>query len=175
MTRAVFLDRDGTLNHDSGYVHKVEELKLLDNVIEGLRLLKEFKLFLVTNQSGIGRGYYTEEQFHEFNDALVETLRKEGIKIEHTKYCPHHPEDDCVCRKPSLKFLHELEQAYGLDLKTSFVIGDHPHDIEMGHKAGCKTVYMLTGHGEKHKGELKHKPDFIANDFLEAAQWVLRN
>ena len=70
MTRAVFLDRDGTLNHDSGYVHKVEELKLLDNVIEGLRLLKEFKLFLVTNQSGIGRGYYTEEQFHEFNDAL---------------------------------------------------------------------------------------------------------
>ena len=174
MNRFVILDRDGTLNEDPGYVHKVENFKFLPNVISGLKLLKGFKFIIITNQSGIGRGYYTEEDFHKFNNHLVKQLAAEGIKIEETYFCKHHPDDVCDCRKPSTKLLLDAVKKYAIDLKVSWVIGDHPHDIKMGKAAGCKAIYLLTGHGEKHKAELGDiKPDLVTDDFLKAAKFII--
>jgi len=175
MNRAIILDRDGTLVCDPGYVHKVEDFKFLPNVVEALKLLtNKFKLFIITNQSGIGRGYYTKKDFHKFNNKLTEELKKENIIIEKTYYCLHEPEEKCDCRKPRVKFIKQAEEKFNIDLKNSFVIGDHPHDIELGKNANCKTIYLLTGHGKKHKQEIAQKPDFIASNLLEAAQWIIK-
>jgi len=112
MNKAVFLDRDGTLNIDPGYVRKIEDFELYPNVIKALKLLKNFQLFIITNQSGIGRGYYTEKDFHKFNNHLIAELRKEGINIKETFYCPHHPDEECDCRKPSTRFIKEAAKKY---------------------------------------------------------------
>ncbi len=179
MDNAVYLDRDGTLVHDSGYVHKVGDFKLLPGVAKGLKQLsKSFVFFIITNQSGIGRGIHTENDMHNFNGKLVSELKKEGIEIKKIYYCPHTPEDLCGCRKPSTKYIKESAKEFGIDIKNSWVIGDHPNDAEMGIKAGCKTVYLLTGHGKKHFKSLKGngiKPDFIAKNFWEAAEFIMKN
>ena len=173
MTAAVFIDKDGVLVEDKGYVHKLEDFKLIPNAVEGLKLLKNYKLFIITNQSGIGRGIYKVEDFINFNDHLIKELKKDGIKIEKTYYCPHKPEDNCECRKPKIRLLKAAEKDFGVDLKKSFVIGDMKSDFELGRNAGCRTVHVLTGHGIKHKEEIK--PDYIADDLLDAARWILKN
>lgn len=170
MNKAVFLDRDGTIIKDSGYTYKIEDLKFLRGSINALRILKGFKLIIVTNQSGIGRGYYTTEDFIKLNNYMVNELDKKGISIEETYFCPHKPEDMCDCRKPNITFIKDAEKRYDIDLSKSYVIGDHPGDIEMGRNAGCKTVFVLTGHGKKHKDCLAIKPDSIAKNLLEAAK-----
>ena len=175
MNRAVFLDRDGTLNEDKGYVHKIKDFKLLEGVIEGLLLLKDFKLFIITNQSGIGRCYYKEEDMHKFNERLLQELSKNNIKIEQIFFCPHTPEEECDCRKPNSKFIDIAKQKYNLDLKKSWIVGDHPYDIEMAKNAGCRSIYVLTGHGKKHFEGAKNKADFTATNLLKAAQYILRN
>lgn len=171
----VVLDRDGVLNKDPGYVHKIEDLKFFPEVFKALNLLKDkFKFIIITNQSGINRGYYTKEDFNKFNDKLTQELKKQNITIEKTYCCPHTPEENCECRKPKTKFIKEAEKEFNIDLNHSFVIGDHPCDINLGKNSGIKTIYLLTGHGKKHKEEMKVKPDFTANNILEAAQWILR-
>ncbi|MCX8175099.1 MAG: HAD family hydrolase [Candidatus Micrarchaeota archaeon] len=178
MAKAIILDRDGVLNEDKGYVHKVEDFRLYPGVVEGLKLLKgRYLFFIITNQSGIGKGYYTEEDFHNFNNHLVSELGRHGIKIERTYYCPHRQEDGCDCRKPSLKYAAKIASEYGVELEKSWVVGDHPSDIEMGKKAGCKTAYVLTGHGAKHYGELEARglvPSIVAADFLSIAKRIAR-
>lgn len=175
MDRAILLDRDGVLNEDTGYTHKIKDLRLLHGAVEALKLLKDqFRFIIITNQSGIGRKYYTEEDFHQFNNHLLNELKEQGIKIEKTYFCPHSPEENCNCRKPNTKFIKQAEKEFNIDLKNSFVVGDHPHDIEMGKNANCKIIYLLTGHGEKHRQKLNTKPDFIANNLLEAAKWILK-
>jgi D-glycero-D-manno-heptose 1,7-bisphosphate phosphatase len=174
--KAVFLDRDGVINKDPGYVHKIEDFELYSDAIKALKLLKDFKLIIVSNQSGIGRGYYKEEDFHKFNTHLTEELKKQGIKIEKTYFCPHHPDIKCDCRKPNIKFIKQAEKEFNLDLKNSFMIGDHPHDIEFGQKAGLRSIYLTTGHGIKHKEDLKKRnvtPDLTTDTLLEAARWIL--
>ena len=105
MRKSIFIDRDGILVEDLGYVHKIEDFKLIPNAIEGLKLLKNYKLFIITNQSGIARGIYKVEDFLKFNNHLIKELKRHNIKIEKTYYCPHKPEDNCNCRKPKTKFL----------------------------------------------------------------------
>jgi D-glycero-D-manno-heptose 1,7-bisphosphate phosphatase len=175
-SKAIILDRDGTLIHDPGYVHKVEDLKLIEGTLEALHLLKEnFKFFIVTNQSGIGRGIFTFSDFEKFNNSLLKIFKKNDIAIEKTYVCHHHPDEKCDCRKPGIKFVKEIEKDFNISLKNSWVIGDHPHDIEMGKKAGCRTIYVLTGHGEKEREDLgKIKPDFIAKDIYEASKLITR-
>ncbi len=175
MNKAIFLDRDGVLNEDPGYVHKLEDFKFIEGSVEGLKLLSGFKLFIVTNQSGIGRGYYTKEDFEKFNGHLVSELAKNGIKIEKTYCCPHHPDDKCDCRKPNGKFLEQAKEEFNIDLEKSYMVGDHPNDIEFGDKKGCKTVFVLTGHGKKHKQDLHVKPDHEAENLFEAAKWIIKN
>ncbi|MAG50816.1 D-glycero-beta-D-manno-heptose-1,7-bisphosphate 7-phosphatase [archaeon] len=183
MKKVIFLDRDGTINEDSGFVYKIEDFKFLPKVIDSLKLLSKenFKFIIVTNQSGIGRGYYTEEDFLRFNNHIVNELLKDGIKIEKTYYCPHHPEHgvgeykmDCTCRKPKTGLVIKAKEEFGINLLESIMIGDHPGDVEMGKKAGCKTIYVLTGHGKRHEVDSK-EVNFIAKDLYEAAKWILNN
>lgn len=179
MNKAIILDRDGTLVYDPGYVHKIGDFKLLPGVTEGLkRLSEEFVFIIITNQSGIGRRIYTEEDMHKFNKKLISELKKENIKIKKVYYCPHTPEEVCECRKPSTKYIKQAAKEFNFDLKSSWVIGDHPHDIEMGAKAGCRAVYLFTGHGKKHFNDLKKKdikPDFIAKNFIDASNFIINN
>ncbi len=177
--KVLFLDRDGCLNDDTMYPHKVEHFKLLPGVIEGLKKLKKVYIFIiVTNQSGIGRGIFKEEDMRIFNEKLLSELKKEGIEIKKIYHCPHTPEDLCNCRKPSTKYIRQAEKEFNIDVKGSWAMGDHLHDVEMGIKAGCRAIYLLTGHGAKHKEDLEKnsiKPDFIAKNFLEAADFILKN
>ena len=179
MVKACFLDRDGCLNEDTMYPHKPADFKLLPGVIEGLKKLKdEFIFIIITNQSGIGRGIFTKEDMDIFNKKLIDELKKEGIEIKKIYHCPHTPEEVCECRKPSDKYIKDAEKEFSIDLKNSWAVGDHPHDAEMGIKAGIKSIYLLTGHGAKHKEDLKKNninPDFIAKDFLQAAEFILQN
>ena len=175
--KAIILDRDGTLIEDKNYAYKIEDFEILPGVREGLNLLKEdFLFFIVTNQSGIGKGYYSVEDFHNFNNHLLSTLDKNNIKIEKTYFCPHLTEDNCKCKKPKTKFLELIAKEYNINLNESWVIGDHPSDILFGLNGGCKTVYLRTGHGERHLEELKQKnikPDIITDHFLKASQSII--
>ena len=173
MTKAVFIDRDGVITEDIGYVHKIKDFELVTNAIEGLKLLKNYKLFIITNQSGIGRGLYNIEDFLKFNNHLIDILKKHKIKVEKTYYCPHKPEDNCECRKPKTRFLKEAEREFNTNLKKSFVIGDRKSDFEMGKNAGCRTIHVLTGYGTNAKNEVN--PDYFAKDLVDAANWILKN
>lgn len=179
MNKAIFLDRDGTINYDKGYTHKIADFRFLPKAVDALKLLKnDFIFFIISNQSGIGRGYYTMEDAHDFNAYLLNELKKEGISIRKIYICPHTSEQLCDCRKPSPKFVAEAEKENGIDLENSWVIGDHPWDVEMGIKAGCRTIYLLTGHGAKHRHELDKNninPGFIAEDLFEAAKIIRKN
>lgn len=176
--KAIILDRDGVLIEDKDYSYKVEDLEILPGVIEGLKLLQaKYLFFIVTNQSGIGRGFYTVNDFWKYNNYLVSLLEKEGIRIEETFYCPHLKEDNCDCRKPKTKFLIEIRENWNINLELSWMIGDHPSDIAFGINGGCRTVYMSTGHGKKHLNELnelKINPTFISSNFFHAAQKIVK-
>lgn len=173
MNKAIFLDRDGTLVVDIGYVHKVEDFELQPGV-EGLKKLKDFKLFIVSNQSGIGRGHFKEEEMHIYNNHLLEELKKQDIAIEKVYFCPHHPNEGCDCRKPSQKFVKDAEKEFSLDLSKSWVIGDMIFDVGLAKNCGCKSVSVLTGWGVKHLDEIrKLQPDYIAANIDQAADYIL--
>ena len=176
--KAIILDRDGVLIEDKNYSYKIEDLDVLPGVIEGLKQLQEeFVFFIVTNQSGIGRGYYTVEDFHKYNDYLISILNENNIKIEKTFFCPHVKKDNCECRKPNPKYLKEIANQWDIDLTSSWMIGDHPSDIQFGINGGLKTVYMVTGHGKKHLRDLevnKIIPTLVHSNFLEAVKEIRR-
>ena len=174
------LDRDGTLVFDPHYyIYKTEDFKLLPGVIEGLKKLSEEYIFVImTNQSGIGRGVYTENDMNKFNEKLINELKKEGIEIKKMYHCPHTPEQACDCRKPSAKYVKQAEKEFNIDAKSSWVIGDKPQEIYMGRKAKYRNIYLLTGHGKEYLDDLEKnniKPDFIAENFLQAAEFIMNN
>ncbi|MHA2283915.1 MAG: D-glycero-alpha-D-manno-heptose-1,7-bisphosphate 7-phosphatase [Promethearchaeota archaeon] len=175
--KAVILDRDGTLIEDKNYAYKIEDLEILPGVIDGLQMLqKDFIFFIVTNQSGIGRGYYTEDDFHKFNNYLIQILKNVSIEIIRTYFCPHLRGDNCDCRKPRTKFIKVIINEYDVDIKRSWMFGDHPSDIQFGINAGCRTVFLTTGHGENHVDKLeslKIKPTIISKNFLTATKEIL--
>lgn len=177
--RAIFLDRDGTLINDKGYAYKLEDFELLPGVIQGLRLLQEkFLFFIITNQSGIGKGFYTIKEFCEFNNFLITILKEHDIRIEMTFFCPHINEDMCECKKPKPKFIDLVYSEFDINLTSSWVIGDHPSDIVFGKNTGCKTIFLLTGHGNHHLRELQLKkisPTCIAQNFMSAANYILKD
>jgi len=176
--KAIILDRDGTLIEDKDFAYKVEEFELLPGVIEGLKLIQqEFLLFIVTNQSGIGRGYYSESDFFKFNNHLIKVVEENKIRIEETFYCPHIKEENCECMKPKIKYIKDIVDGWNIDIEESWMIGDHPSDILFGINGGCKTVYMITGHGEKHLRDLEVKgiiPTLVHSNFLEAVEEIRR-
>ena len=175
MNKAVFLDRDGTINEDVGYFCSLDRFRLIPQAIEALQSLqKSYQLFIVTNQSGVARKIFSEPDLVLFNKQVEDLLRQQGVLIAKTYYCPHLPADRCPCHKPSPYFLAEAAREFAIDVRQSFVIGDHPHDVAMAAAAGAKGIYVLTGHGEKHRPELTVPPDYLAADIFQAAQWIIK-
>jgi D-glycero-D-manno-heptose 1,7-bisphosphate phosphatase len=138
--KAIFLDRDNTLIYDEGFIHEPEKVKLLPTVPEGLKLLKErgFLLIVTSNQSGIGRGYFQEDDFHAVNRKLQELLKPYGVQIDDFFFCPHKPEDNCNCRKPKIGMVEKASKKWNIEVSQSFVIGDRDSDIQLAVNAGCK-------------------------------------
>lgn len=179
--RAIFLDRDGTLNVDGGFTHRVEDLRLVEGVVEGLGRLGDlgFQLIITTNQSGIARGYFSRSDMHAFNAALVARLRACGISIAAIYYCPFHPTEgigryrcDSPLRKPKPGMILRAAAQHGIELAASFAIGDKASDIMAGQAAGCRTILARKGsRGHTEEGSAA-RPDFLAADLVEAARFV---
>lgn len=133
MNKAVFLDRDGTLNVDHGYVHCKEEFELLDGVIEGLSILQNlgFRLIIITNQSGIGRGYFSEKEYLVFQKYINDYFENQGIHIAAQYYCPHVDSDNCSCRKPHLQMYERAANDFNIDWTLSYAIGDKERDLSI--------------------------------------------
>ena len=175
-SRFVFLDRDGTLVHDVGHVHRLEDYRLLPGVLDALQLLREagFRFAIVTNQSGIARGLYDEAAFERFQRRLLSELSAGGIVIEATYMCPHLPDAGCTCRKPSPAALFHARDRFAVDIRASWMIGDHANDVRLAANAGCHGILLLTGHGEEEQHKLGDTPvDAIVTDLLEAAQYIV--
>jgi len=139
VSRFVFLDRDGTLVEDVGYTHRLEDYRLLPGVVEGLRRLAAagWRFAVVTNQSGIGRGYYMCADYERFQEKLVGELRAQGIAIERSYHCPHRPDEGCGCRKPAPGLLERARAELGADLAESWVVGNDERDLELARRGGC--------------------------------------
>jgi D-glycero-D-manno-heptose 1,7-bisphosphate phosphatase len=183
LRRAIFLDRDGTINHDPGFVHRVEDLQLLAGAAEGLRRLAQagYRLVIVTNQSGVARGYFEEDQMHAFNAALVECLKEQGVTIDAVYSCPFHAEatvaayrQDSPLRKPNPGMLLQAAAERGLDLSASWAMGDKRSDVAAGRAAGCRTILLRPGAGVRDSDASAIEPDFVANDLIAAAEIVER-
>ncbi len=173
---AVFLDRDGTLIDDVGYIKHSSEVSFYSFTFEALSLLLEhFLLFIITNQSGIAKGITTEKEVSEVNKHIIKKLKEQDIVISDTFCCPHNTEDNCECKKPRTYFIDKANLLYNIDLSRSFIIGDHPSDIQCGLNAGITPIYLLTGHGKKHQNEI-NKGTVICSNLLEASKHkVLKN
>ena len=142
MNRAIFLDRDGVINEDSEFVSKISDFKFLKNVFESLRRLqfKGFKLFIITNQSGIGRGYYSIQDFKKLNDYMLESLKSEQIEIPEVYFCPHKPEDNCECRKPNAGMIKQYHNDYSEIIGKEFLVGDTDKDYGCAENAGIPFI-----------------------------------
>jgi len=174
--KAIFLDRDGTINvNKPEYVHRVEDFKFKENAIKGLKELSksEYKLFIITNQSGVARGYFSKDQLKKLNSWLLRRLSREGIEIEKIYYCPHHPDftESCNCRKPQIGMLIRAVKEYGINLSKSWLIGDSEKDIIMARSANLKSIKI----GKRVNRKLKLEPNYYAKDLLEASGIVLNN
>lgn len=174
--RFVFLDRDGTLVHDVGHGYRLEDYRLLPGVIEALQSLRDarFRFAIVTNQSGIGRGYFTEADFQRFQARLLEDLHAGGIEIAATYFCPHLPDAGCTCRKPSPATLYAARDRFAIDLAASWMIGDHANDVRLAANAGCNGILLLSGHGAEEQHRLGDtKVAAIVDDLAAAARFIL--
>jgi len=184
--RAIFLDRDGTLNEEVGYVNHIERFTLLPRVGQAIRLLNqhEWKVVVITNQSGVARGYFPESLIHQVHQKMQDLLKREGAYLDGIYYCPHHPDigvppyrQKCRCRKPAPGLIEEAVKTLNLDPSRSYVIGDRGGDIEFAHQVGAKAILVLTGYGkgewEYFRDQWKVKPEHVAEDLFEAAQWIL--
>lgn len=170
---AIFLDRDGTIIQDVGYITDIKQVEFYPFSFTSLRALsKHFQLFIVTNQTGIAKGFQTEEEVLTVNAYIESVLLQEGIVIEQTYCCPHAREDNCNCRKPSPYFINDAASQFDIDISESFMIGDHPSDVECGLNAGVTPIYVLSGHGEKHQQELKQSV-IICHDLEDATASIL--
>ena len=145
--KAAFLDRDGVINVDYGYVNKIEDFEFKEGIFELLEVLQDmgFTLFVVTNQSGIARGYYSLEDFKKLTIYMLDEFKKRGIDIKEVAYCPHHPDitGECNCRKPKPGMILDLAKKYGVNLKESILIGDKQSDIEAALNAGVGKSYLV--------------------------------
>ncbi len=176
--QAVFLDRDGTLIKDKAYAANPQELELETGVIEGLQLLRKhrIKCIVVTNQSGIGRGYFTETRYKKMTEKLIQEFGKYQIQFEEIYHCPHIPEDRCGCRKPSPGLLQIACQKFHLTPAETVMIGDKKSDILCGKALGCKTILVRTGEGHAAETQLTpdSQPDYTADTITDAVKNYLK-
>lgn len=187
---AVFLDRDGTINEEAGYLDSLDKLKIIPTAYEAVRLINSsgMKAVVISNQAGVAKGYFTEEFVRVVNNRLQADMLERGAVIDRFYYCPHHPAEgigtylqNCNCRKPAPGMLLQAAQELNIDLALSYFVGDRFIDMETAKKVGAKGILVKTGYG----GDLlqddgpdratpANKPDFIAADVLEAVRWILK-
>lgn len=178
MNRAVFLDRDGTIVEEKNYLSDPGQIEILSGAPEALKRFQNagFKLFIVTNQSGIGRGYYTLEDMHRVNARLLEELARHGVRFEKIYFAPEAPEEPSRGRKPSPQFLFDARDEFGIDLSQSYMIGDKLIDLECGWNAGVKrSILVRTGYGSEAEKQSKPLPAGaqIADSLADAAQQIM--
>jgi len=175
--KAVFLDRDGTIARDVHYCRRPEDFEILPTVPQAIKLLNEngFKVIVVTNQSGIARGYFTEEILTQIHEKMRDELAKYGARVDAIYYCPHHPDDGCECRKPGTALFLRAAREHGIDLRSSYVVGDMQMDIDAGKALGCKTVLVTTGPQSPVTNPQSpiDLPDHVALDLFHASKWII--
>lgn len=149
MQKAIFLDRDGVINIEKNYLYKIEDFEFVDGVFKTLFYLQSlgYKLFIITNQSGVGRGYYTLDDFNLLTTWMKKEFEKFDIKISQVELCPHGPDDGCACRKPKIGMIENILKKYDIDLANSWLIGDKSSDIKCANNANIKnTIQVKSGH-----------------------------
>ncbi len=180
--RAVFIDRDGTLIRDKEYLADPDNIEWFPGVFGALKELEEagFSLIVVTNQSGVARGYFDEETVQAVNSRFKADLAREGINLTGLYYCPAHPEADqkkyrhnLHRRKPAPGMLKEGAREHKLDLPVSWMVGDKLSDVECGKRAGCRAILVETGKATRVDEDTEYKPDYIAADFNGASRWII--
>lgn len=181
-SRAIFFDRDGTINEDPGYISDPEKVILFPETGNSLHALKKygFLLIVVSNQSGIARGMMTNKDVEAVNEKINTLLSEYKVKIDAFYFCPAHPDfstaEECECRKPSPQMVYEAAEEFNIDLSSSYFIGDTVADIECGKKAGLKTILVRTGKGEESFSILQKEnnfPTFIAENLTNACNFIL--
>lgn len=184
---AVFLDRDGTINEEVGYVNDLDRVRVYPWSGEAIRRLNRTGLpvVVVTNQSGVARGYFTEELVHEVHQKIATQLAGENAHLDAFYYCPHHPNAaleayrvECRCRKPAIGMLEAAAERFGINLGKSYVVGDSTRDLHLGWNAGARTILVMTGYG---RGNYQYQrqgwprmPDLVTESLLEAVENILR-
>ena len=184
---AVFLDRDGTIVEEVGYLDSLEKLTLFPNTPKAIRLINEsgMRAVVITNQSGVARGYFKEDFVRTVHRHIEKMLRGKGAVIDGFYYCPHHPTEgrgkyltSCICRKPEAGMLIRAAEEMNVDLSRSYVVGDTCKDVELAAKVGAKGVLVRTGYGsDRQKEAICHesKPVYIAEDILDAVKWIIED
>ena len=187
MERAVFLDRDGVISEEVGYLGDSDRLLLIPRAADAVKLLNQsgLKTIVITNQSGVARGYFSEEMLGDIHRKMEELLSDQGASLDGIYYCPHHPEGtvatfrrECDCRKPAVGLLIKAAKEHSVDLPSSYLVGDKRSDMECAHRAGVKGILVLTGYGrdelKKVNGVPLVQPAFVAADVLDAARWIIK-
>jgi D-glycero-D-manno-heptose 1,7-bisphosphate phosphatase len=184
--RAVFIDRDGTISEEVGYVNHVSRYRVFPFAAEAVRALNEagWLAILVTNQAGVARGYFEEEMIGHIHGVLAAELERGGARLDAVYYCPHHPSVgeppyrfDCDCRKPRPGLIRRAAAEHGIDLSNSWMVGDRYSDTELARNAGVRAAFVLTGYGRgeyEHQSQAwQHRPDLVAEDLLEAVRRII--
>ena len=185
MNKAVFLDRDGTINEEMGYINHVSRFKIFKFVPEAIKILNNagYLVIVVTNQSGLARGYFDENLINMLHASLLKKVQKKSAKIDAIYFCPHHPTEgiqryriNCDCRKPKPGMIKQAQKEFDINLNKSIMIGDRYKDVEFGKQLGLKTIMVLTGYGLGEYTFQRHlwneQPDLVCNNLLEAAQII---
>lgn len=177
---AAFLDRDGTLIFDKNYLSSPEQVKLYSYCAKSINKLREagFKIIVVTNQSGIGRGMFGESDLKKVNKKFAALLKEQGSEIDALYYCPHIDEDKCGCRKPKTGMVMRAAKEHNIDLKRSYTVGDSVRDYMLGFNSGGKGILVLTGHGRKQREKIKNrkiKPFAVCKNLQQAANLIIKD
>jgi histidinol-phosphate phosphatase family protein len=174
--RAVFLDRDGTIVQDVGYLTHPSQLELLSGAVEGIRLLQEqFLIVVVSNQSPIARGLLSVDTLHVIHQSLVTTLQSQRALLDAIYACPHRPEDGCSCRKPEPGMLVQASRDLGIDLSSSYMVGDKGSDILAGQRVGVAATVLIPSHQTESPLDPTITPAFVADDLCKASKFILNH
>jgi len=175
MSRLVLLDRDGTINVEKHYLKSPHEVELIPGAAEGIRRLRAFDLSVavITNQSGVARGYFDMSAVDRVHQRLEEMLRENGASVDGFYVCPHAPADRCSCRKPEPGLALVAADEFGADLSEAFVVGDKLSDILLAHLVGATSILVRTGHGEETSKSMASRPDYCVADLLAAAELIV--
>ena len=178
--KAVFLDRDGTINTEVDYLNSIKDLRLIRDAAKAIRILNQnqIKVIIVTNQSGISRGLFSIDDLENVHNELKRRLRRKGAYIDAIYYCPHHPDDGCLCRKPKDRMFKLAAKDFDLKLNKCYIVGDKLTDIKAAHNISAMGILVRTGYGKSEQNKLREAdimPDHIAENLYKAVKWIIKN